>query len=369
MLHMKSISWMRFVQLSAATAFACVVAIAAFVAGVNPYGNLPVSLPYEHFRVTGNERYSFPGLLKQKRYDSAVLGTSTAMLLHPKQLNKDLGGQFINLSMASGQPWEQTQVLSLFRRTHSVRQVIVAIDVVWCSAVNAQPHLTFRPFPTWMYDENPWNDYFHLLNDRALVHAARLASIWLGLTKPPFGPDGYFQFVPDTSIYDLAKARKNIYGRATSGQTVFPDISSLRANERLPSNDPYPDIANLFRELDQLAPDAASVLFFAPYHAVSFASPELWAKWTDCKHALVRQAATRRSITVIDFMRPTTLTLNDANYWDPLHYTVEQATAVVRSLSDAVCGQNSGPLYEVLYRPGRSLVDVHPQIRREPCSR
>jgi len=346
-------SWSQFVVTTVLVIVSGLAGIFVFIAAVNPYGNLPVSLPFPYHRVTGNERYAFPGLLKRKSYDSAVFGTSTAMLLHPRDLNEKLGGRFINLSMASGTPWEQMQVFDLFRRDRTVKTVLIAIDVVWCNPRQPEPRLTFRPYPPWMYDANPWNDYLHLLNDRAVIHAARLATIWLGLTRPPFGRDGYFQFVPDTSEYNLARARENIYGRAVREQTKFPDLETLRASERIVADAAYPDLATLFGELDKLKPGSNAILFFAPYHAIQFSAPERWSRWQSCKRRVVGEAAKRNFVTVVDFMRPSPLTTRDENYWDPLHYTVERSRDVVASLALGVSGVDRGEIFEVLFRPGR----------------
>lgn len=345
------VSWKGFIALAAGCAATLVLLTFLFIAAVNPYGNLPISLPFEHHRVTGNERFAFPGLLRSRRYDAAVLGTSTVMLLHPQALDENLGGKFVNLSMGSATPFEQLQILDEFRRTQRPGQVLVAIDSVWCDPNKRQDKLTFRPFPPWMYDDNRWNDYLHLLNDRALVHAIRQAAIWLGLARPPFGPDGYFQFVPDISAYDLAKARLNIYGRVEPRPAPAP-FQVLRDAERPFSGARYPDLSDLFAAIDRLPPDASTTLVFVPYHASRFGTPEAWASWADCKLAAVRKAADRKSVTVLDFMRPSPLTLSDSNYWDPLHYTVEQAGNIVRALGRAKAGENSNPLFEVLHRPG-----------------
>jgi len=328
-----------------------------FIAAVNPYGNLPLSLPFEHYRVTGNERFAFPGLLRSNSYDSAMLGTSTVMLLHPQALGDNLGGRFVNLSMGSATPFEQLRIFDEFLRTQHPKQVVVAIDTVWCDPYKRQDKLTFRPFPPWMYDGNRWNDYLHLLNDRALVHAIRLVAIWLKLARPPFGPDGYFRFVPDTSAFDLAKTRTKIYGRPEPGPAPA-SFASLRAAERPFSGAPYPDLSDLFAAIDRLPPDVSATLLFVPYHVSMFGTPAAWVSWTDCKQAAVRKSAERKRVTVIDFMRPTPLTLSDTNYWDPLHYTVEQADNIVRALGRAKAGENSAPLFEVLHRPGWALDDT-----------
>jgi hypothetical protein len=55
---------------------------------------------------------------------------------------------------------------------------------------------------------------------------------------------------------------------------------------------------------------------------------------------------------VIDFMRPSPLTRNDEAYWDSVHYRVRHASEIIDAIGSAfVDGHDSGPLFEVLWRP------------------
>ena len=67
---------------------AIVVSAFAFVAIVDPYDSLAFSPPWKRYRITTNERYAFPGMIRHGRFDSAVFGTSTIMLLKPAELDK-----------------------------------------------------------------------------------------------------------------------------------------------------------------------------------------------------------------------------------------------------------------------------------------
>jgi len=57
-------------------------------------------------------------------------------------------------------------------------------------------------------------------------------------------------------------------------------------------------------------------------------------------------------VTVIDFMRPSALTRNDAAYWDSVHYRVSHAGEIIAGIGAAIeDGRDSGPLFDVLWRP------------------
>lgn len=132
---------------------------------VDPYDTLFLSPPFERAPVVTNQRFSFPALARNPKFDSAIFGTSTSRLLRPEQLNGLLGASFVNLSMNSGTPYEQSQIFNLFARHHPrARAIIFAIDNPWCGSEDGYAKFTFRRFPPWLYDEDRWNDFLHLLD-------------------------------------------------------------------------------------------------------------------------------------------------------------------------------------------------------------
>ena len=50
--------------------------------------------------------------------------------------------------------------------------LIVAFDARWCT-LQQEGTAAVHGFPLWMYDDDPWNDYLHVLNSATLVMAAR----------------------------------------------------------------------------------------------------------------------------------------------------------------------------------------------------
>jgi hypothetical protein len=48
----------------------------------------------------------YPQILRTRRYDSIVVGTSTIRLLDPVALDRALGGHFASVALLSGTAWE-----------------------------------------------------------------------------------------------------------------------------------------------------------------------------------------------------------------------------------------------------------------------
>jgi hypothetical protein len=346
--------WRRFIAVLLGVTAALVLSAFAFVAIVDPYDNLAFSPGWKRHRVTTNERYAFPGLIRHGMFDSAVFGTSTVMLLKPEELDGMVGGRFANLAMSNASPWEQAQVMKFFAEHARAppRTVMVGIDMNWCEPTKPLPRLTTHPFPPWEFDENPWNDYAHLLNTRALLHSMREMLMLAGVMQPDLRDDGYYRFTPDDDRYDPARARAGIYvGRWQAAESASPDAEPPAVGTR-PANWTFPDLRLLEQALDRFPAQTKKILVFVPLHISMLLDPEEWEMFTHCKAAVVDIAKARSHVAVIDFMRPTTLTRSDGAYWDASHYRVGYATKIIEAIRSAFGeGRDSGPLFQVLWRP------------------
>ncbi len=348
-------AWRRFVALLLILIATGILGLFLFVAVADPYDSLAFSPPWKRYRVTGNERYAFPGMIRHGNFDGAVFGTSTVMLLDPDRLDRVLGGHFGNFGMGSATAWEQAQLLR-FLSEHSritPRILVVGLDIAWCSPLSPAPKLTFRPFPPWEYDDDPWNDYAHLLNSRVVGHSLRQVLTMAGLVPPSFRDDGYFQFVPDDGLYDPARAAAMIHDSGDGRKVPITDFPE--ASEQ-PAGWTFPDLALLAGSLDHFPPTTQKLLMFVPYNIAKFSSPAEWDQFGQCKKAVTELARSRANTMVIDFMRPTPLTRDDTAYWDVRHYRIGPAADIVDALGKAVAeGEDEGQLFKVLWRSDRAI--------------
>ncbi|CAH0217327.1 hypothetical protein [Roseomonas sp. CECT 9278] len=324
------------------TAGALLVATYAFIALVDPWGMLPLSLPLPRETVTTNQRFSYPMLARDPRFDSVVIGTSATRLLRPPVLDAALGGRFANLSMNSGTAWEQTQLLALFTRAHPApRNVLVGFDMVWCEAGPLR-RLTPRPFPDWMYGANLWRGYAEILNPFAAEEAGKQALAMLGLGRARYGRDGWADFLPDESRYDPPRAAAGLVPPAwTPAPAMPPDFD-------------FPQHALLAERLAALPPATRVLLFFVPYH-ISLQPPDgtLDAlRWAACRASIAAVARGRPGTILADFMMPSAITREDTNYWDPQHYRIGIADRLVRDLAQAAAGRAT-PELRVIIPPAR----------------
>ena len=64
----------------------------------------------------------YPQIVRSKRFDSLIIGTSTSRLLDPELLDRLFHVRLANLAMDSTMAWEQKTMLDLFLRVRSGRR-------------------------------------------------------------------------------------------------------------------------------------------------------------------------------------------------------------------------------------------------------
>ncbi len=329
-------SWPRHLKIVLATFIGIALALYLFVLAMNPYGNLPNWAFASHVMTDDNQRFQYPSVARSGRYDSLVMGTSTARLLKPAAFEAILGGRFANLAMNAGTAWEQTQLVELFvRHTPRPHALVAVLDYPWCVPDADRARVTFRGFPEWMYDTDPWNDLFYTFNSRAVEISVR--RLWAAVSgrKPRLPDNGYQIFTPPESAYDRAKVKFKLYGTgpARPPSPVVPPVSVTAAQReawRFPAL-PW---------LEQLITAGRwrhAVVVFAPVHVTAQPTPGSLheQKEAECKRRVARIGA-RHAVPVIDFRIRSSLTAADDNFWDPLHFRIGIATRITDGIATAL---------------------------------
>ncbi len=341
--------WKRFAGLAVAAgagAFALLLAIAAIA---DPYGLRAAPGRPPGPIMDSNQRFVYPQIVRSRVYDSAVFGTSTLRLLDPQRLDRAFGGRFANLAMNAATPWEQVQAADLFLRELAMpRTLIFGIDRTWCEADADAPgkRITFRSFPPWLYDEVTAGDWLRLANFQTVEIALRHAAHKVGLMPERMRNDGFEVFTPPEAAYDLARARGHIWGAA--GPPAKPPVPAAPAApvDAMPDA-PFPALRWLDALLESAPPATGIMLVLPPVHVAAQAQGAATAREEACK-ARLAAIADRHGVLLVDFRYATPLTVEDSNYWDPLHVRLPVAEEVVRMLGQAASGARSGPSWRVL---------------------
>lgn len=333
--HTSAPEWRRFVFVFLGIFAGGFFALCAFIALVDPYDVVPFSLPMDRKIVSISQRYMYPQIVRSKRFDSLVIGTSTSRLIDPEILNKEFGARFANLAMDSMTAWEQAEVASFFmRKVGSPKALIVGIDTVWCNQEADKTRITPRGFPEWLYDDNPANDFLYLFNFGTLQIAARMAGNKLGLYRERIRYDGFGVFVPPDDKYDLEKARSHIWSGARKRQPPATPVV-LTGDERNALRFPALDWLNT--TLEKFPASTEKLLVFMPVHIAAQPAPgsRAAAIEDECK-SRISEIGRRHGARVADWRIASSLTTTDSNYWDPLHYRLPIAQDIARKIGGSI---------------------------------
>jgi hypothetical protein len=326
--------WRRFVKLFAAIFVGGILGAALFILLLDPFDMIPFSLPIERPLVSGSQRFAYPQAMRSGRFDSVIVGSSTARLLDPEQLNGPFNARFANMAMNASSAWEEWTTFEYFRRQAGAPKVlIVGVDDGWCDP-NADRDRTRHGFPEWMYDDNRWNDYANLFNSGTLELAARLVGYHLGLYPARSRYDGFEIFTPPESDYDLARAKRGIW--VVTPERPLPNLSPPPLSDAEREALRFPALDWLDQMLAEI-PSSTKVLAFMPVHVAIQAWPgtRAAAVEAECK-ARIAEIARQRGAKVVDWRIASPITIDDSNYWDALHYRLPIAQRIARELIDAV---------------------------------
>lgn len=312
---------------------------------VDPYGNIPFSLPLDRAPVSTNQRFAYPTLARAARFDSAVIGSSTVRLLDPSRLDAASDARFVNLAMNSATAYEQMRIHELFLRHHAdARAVIIGIDDSWCRRESVIERYTFRQFPEWMYDENPWNDLLYMFNDKALENTVRLLELLSGKRSPKYETNGYRDFTLDFGTWDARAVSARLYpkGRPAARRVPAIEPEASRPEWRFAAH------ALLGTMLGRTPENTQTLLVFPPMHGDYLARSE--PLYRECK-ARILPIAQHYGATVLDYMRESRITRDDDNYWDPLHYRAAVARIIEADIGTVLNGHAAPRPWYRVYPP------------------
>lgn len=258
---------------------------------------------------------------RDPKFDSAVIGNSTAQMINPADLSRATGLRFVQLYLTGGSPREQLAVLDFFLRNHQrVGALVIVADPSWCAHERAEP----RPgdFPYWLYGTSSLAYAARLTSWPAIEHVSQRISIGLGLRKRN-DPDGYFSYediwLPGV-FRETNRPRDPVPAATATGLGVFPEISLLG------------DVVK------QLPAYISIVLVVPPTFHTTVAKPgtAAAAEREACNAALQRIVAGRPHSNFINYRVENALTRDSENFADFIHYRSIIAARMAEGIAESI---------------------------------
>ena len=218
----------RWVAAVLALAVLGLAAVGAFNWHVDPFQQYRLASKYPPRFFSLHHRYIGPGLAKNAVYDTVLSGSSIMENTRNGFIGRACGGTAINLSMPAMSAFEQRVMLETALRARSLRRVLMIVDFNEFAGAADERQEIAGPFPTHLYDRNPFNDAAYLLSwdvlEKSLAivadelsHSSTAPRIFRGDAKDSFtaDPDAPWfwgerkRFARDEVLRDLDLARLN----------------------------------------------------------------------------------------------------------------------------------------------------------------
>lgn len=290
-----------------------------FVGGVNYLVD-----PYQQYRVKtfypiwfANERYQNGGFAKNFEYDSVILGTSMTENFTINEVEKELNlNKVLKLCVSGGSAREQSiTIKTAINNNKNLKNLVWGLDTF--AFIGNPNRLRFGTFPSYLYDNNIFNDYQYILSLDAAKDSAK--AILYQFVKPKNDP--HFNY---NTMYQWQQNVKNQFTlkHLLKDWKKRAKISSLEQDKQsvefLINNF---DIN--FLDILKNNPKINMKIFFPPYSILGYKMFEERNQLEDIlKFKLYVYNITLKypNIKLYDFQSAKEITHNLSNYKDLLHY-------------------------------------------------
>ena len=161
-----------------------------------------------------NSRYLNPGLIKSYSYDTIIVGSSYSENFITKEVNNVLGLKSLKVTSSGATAFENKSVMSLALKKEKLKVIILELNPGSWTGDKQRVHNSIINIPTYLYDDNIFNDYKYLLNFDVFYteNIRAIAANFFGLNKKIANID-YAYYWADGVVFNeenLLKELKNL---------------------------------------------------------------------------------------------------------------------------------------------------------------
>jgi len=252
--------------------------------------------------------------------------------------------------MDAATAWEQTQIARLFlRHISKPKTLIFSLDAnVWCDLNADLRRTTFRIFPKSLYDENLFNDFSDILTLELWDALRKSIKVAFGARSPYQDSDGFGDFTPGEANYDATRARGHIY------DGVHPRRREKLLGEAELKNMEFPALIWLAETLETVPPSTDVIFARMPVHsaALPVEGTRIAQVYRECFRQ-IGEIASRHHTPMFNMAFASSITTNDFNYWDRLHYRLPVGNQIVGELARAHRTGQPSPTLKISVPLGR----------------
>lgn len=292
----------------------CLVLTAIVMVVTDPYFHYHGPLQGMSYRLY-EERYINDGITRHFDYDAVITGTSMSQNFKTSEMDALFGTKAIKVPFSGAGFRELSQNLErALERNEEIKTVIWTVD--YNGLLREYDWEKYEEYPTYLYDENPFNDVSYLFNKSILYHGV-LPNVKMSLTgEAPTTMDEYSSWAYETGLEHIGL----IYTRQSiekAENTEFGEKEAETVETTIQTN---------FIDLISRYPDVEFYLFYTPYSICYWDTLSL--KGTVMQQIQAEQRATEMflqcpNVKLFNFFDQHDVISNLNYYNDEGHYSAE----------------------------------------------
>lgn len=278
---------------------------------IDPYFHYHKPISFVSYKLS-NQRYINDGIVKYFNYDAVITGTSMTENFKSSQFDKLFNVNSIKVPFSGGSYKEiNDNVEVALKNNKNIKYVLRGLDY---GGINQEyNHMRYNSYPTYLYDNNIFNDYKYWWNKEILIKGVAINLIYTILRKKSTSFDEY-------SSWDNIEKGKEVILK-TYKRAENENIEKLLLQEDIDRIDK--NIEENVTKLPKQYPDVKFIYFITPYSILYF--DELNQKGEVMKQILAEKYMIEKilripNIELYSFFDNYNLIINLDNYIDSGHY-------------------------------------------------
>lgn len=256
----------------------------------------------------------YSGVLRNYEYDSVVLGTSMAQNFKVIDLNKNIGGNFINIAQ-SGANIAETADLFKVAKEKKIKYVVMSLDIFSFKKLN---RISNTKKYSYLF-EKPYSlkEYKYLFNIDSWMHIPRI------ILKDSENPYELGYWANDGYIFSKEEVLKE-YKKIKNIEIKEFNIEEMKKNYR-----------EYLEKIVKENPEIQFYFFYPPYSVLTYKNPELDIDgFLEFKLFLSEELLKYNNIILSDYQSEEKIIFDLDLYKDLTHYSPEINKYILENLKN-----------------------------------
>lgn len=290
----------------------------------DPYFHFHKPFSFVSYRLY-DERYINDGISRHFEYDTIITGTSMAQNFRTSEADALFGARSVKETFSGAGYKELSENLErALRRNKDLKTVIWTMDAN--ALLRDKDYTEYDGYPTYLYDDNPWNDVSYVFNKNVWYHGVFNNLLMTLAGQPSTTFDEYSSWEKETGYAHVMAS----YDRWEEKAPEAPPLSE-EDKEMVAGN-----IQQNFVDLVNRYPDTTFYIFYTPYSICwwDFMNQEGMINWyLDAELVTTRMLLACPNVKLYNFHDKYDIITNLDNYRDKEHYAAHVNSMILEWLA------------------------------------